>query len=126
MISKNIFEIREAKFSDYVDISRLASSANFRLSPRQIEIYLKDEGTKTTVLSFSDGLAGFATSGSFVSGEITLKNIFISPPLRRQGFAGKMLSENLSYWKEKGALKCLLELRSSNESARKFYTNYAT
>ena len=70
----------------------------------------------------NERLKGFAISGGFVADEITLMHILISPDQRKRGLGRKLLTDNLCFWRGKGAKRCLLEMRMSNNEAKSFYT----
>ena len=56
-----------------------------------------------------------------LDGECDITNIAVHPDFRRQGLAGILLCELLSYLKEKNVTAVMLEVRESNVPARAFY-----
>ena len=113
---------RSASTFDIAGIAKLAGILNFGLSMARLGLSINDESSKVTVLKHEKELIGFAISGDFVCGDFTLMNIAVSSEYRGNGFGKKILIEHLDFWKRKGALRCLLELRVSNKVARAFYT----
>lgn len=63
---------------------------------------------------------GFA-SVSVVFDEAELINIAVMPDEQKKGVATQLWSELLCFFAEKGVRKCFLEVRKSNEKARRFY-----
>lgn len=63
---------------------------------------------------------GFA-SVSVIFDEAELINIAVMPNAQKQGVATRLWAEILQYFDNKGVKKCFLEVRKSNEKARKFY-----
>ena len=113
---------RVAVVDDCKDLVALNAAYDQGLNVTQIRKSIEDDLTNFTLLTLNDRLKGFAISGGFVADEITLMHIFISPDQRKQGLGEKLLTDNLSFWREKGAKRCLLELRMSNKEAKSFYT----
>ena len=65
-----------------------------------------------------DGLVlGFLVVRAVADGEFEILNLAVAPGVRRQGIGRQMLSDVLV--RHKG--ECFLEVRESNESARRFY-----
>lgn len=63
---------------------------------------------------------GFA-SVSVIFDEAELINIAVMTNAQKQGEATRLWVEILSFFEGKGVKKCFLEVRKSNEKARKFY-----
>jgi [ribosomal protein S18]-alanine N-acetyltransferase len=63
---------------------------------------------------------GFALFSQILD-ETTLLNIAVRPPVRRQGLARKLLEHALHELAQRGALRCLLEVRVSNAPAIALY-----
>jgi ribosomal-protein-alanine N-acetyltransferase len=53
--------------------------------------------------------------------EAHLGNLAVHPDLRRQGVAQSLLDDLLAACRERGVVRVTLEVRESNEAARKFY-----
>lgn len=66
-------------------------------------------------------LIGF-TLFSHVIDEATLLNIVVHPQWRRHGFARELLLYGLQQLEERGATRCLLEVRVSNFNAIELYS----
>ena len=113
---------RIAVVDDCKDVAALNVAYDLGLSVTQIRKSIEDDLINFTLLILNDRLKGFAISGGFVADEITLLHIFISPDQRKRGLGEKLLNDNLCFWREKGAKRCLLELRMSNNEAKSFYT----
>ena len=121
-MSRNSGDTRAALADDCKDIAALNLAYDLGLNVSQIRKSIEDDLTNFTLLTLNDRVKGFAISGDFVADEITLMHIFISPGQRKQGLGGKLLADNLCFWREKGAKRCLLELRMFNNEAKSFYT----
>lgn len=63
---------------------------------------------------------GFA-SVSIIFDEAELVNIAVMPHEHRKGVATQLWADVLKLFDEKGVKKCFLEVRQSNEKARRFY-----
>jgi ribosomal-protein-alanine N-acetyltransferase len=57
-------------------------------------------------------------------GEMHLLNIAVHPDVRRQGIGERLLSHALQFASERGAKVVFLEVRRSNEAARRMYTRF--
>ncbi len=69
----------------------------------------------------SDGqLAAFALFNQVLD-ESTLLNVAVDPPFQRRGLAAHLLSFAISALRERGAIRCLLEVRASNLGAIALY-----
>jgi ribosomal-protein-alanine N-acetyltransferase len=64
-------------------------------------------------------VAGFLVSRALVEGEIELLNLAVAPEFRRRGVARKLVESLLA--ESPGVV--YLEVRESNQSARKFYNH---
>ncbi|MDG1986441.1 MAG: GNAT family N-acetyltransferase [Halieaceae bacterium] len=115
-------DTRAAVVDDCKDLATLNLVNDLRLNVTQIRKFIEDDLTHFTLLILNEKLKGFAISGGFVADEITLMHIFISPDQRKRGLGEKLLTDNLYFWRGKGAKRCLLELRMSNNEAKNFYT----
>ncbi len=67
-----------------------------------------------------DRVTGYVGSQS-VLGESDMMNIAVHPDYRRQGIAEKLVNSLVAALKERGNHSLMLEVRVSNESARKLY-----
>ena len=59
-----------------------------------------------------------------VDGEAHILNIAVKPEMRNMGLAKKLLSFSLGFMFEKGVRNAYLEVRTSNESAKKLYDRF--
>ena len=121
-MSRDSVNTRVAVVDDCKDVAALNAAYDLGLNVTQIRKSIEDDLTILTLLTLNDRLKGFAISGGFVGDEITLMHIFISSDQRKRGLGEKLLTDNLCFWREKGAKRCLLELRISNNEAKSFYT----
>ena len=119
---RNSGDTRAAVVDDCKDIAALNSENDLRLNVTQIRRFIENDLTHFTLLILNERLKGFAISGGFVADEITLMHILISSDQRKRGLGRKLLTDNLCFWREKGAKRCLLEMRMSNNEAKSFYT----
>jgi ribosomal-protein-alanine N-acetyltransferase len=53
--------------------------------------------------------------------ELRLMNLAVMPSARRQGLATVLVQRALALGRERGARRAVLEVRSSNEAARRLY-----
>ena len=114
-------DTRTAVVDDCKDIAALYSANDLRLNVTQIRRFIENDLTHFTLSILNERLKGFAISGGFVADEITLMHILISQDQRKRGLGEKLLTDNLCFWRGKGAKRCLLELRMSNKEAKSFY-----
>ena len=119
---RNSGDTRAAVVDDCKDIAALNSENDLRQNVTQIRRFIENDLTHFTLLILNERLKGFAISGGFVADEITLMHILISPDQRKRGLGRKLLTDNLCFWRGKGAKRCLLEMRMSNNEAKSFYT----
>ena len=68
-------------------------------------------------------IAGFLCAW-IVSGELHINNLAVHPIYRRRGVASQLLEEMLRRAKERGAKAGHLEVRASNEAAKRLYQQY--
>ena len=115
-------DIRAAISSDLKDIVTLAKLNNLGLTVTQIRRLLENGLNNFNLLTINDRLVGFAISGDCVVSEVSLMHLLVDSEYRGLGLGAKLVSENLKLWKEKGAGRCLLEVRISNKGAQEFYT----
>ncbi len=115
------FFSRSANVSDIADIANFAKTLDFGISMALLDSSINNVLSKVTVVKHEEELIGFAISGDFVCGNVTLMNIAVAAEHRANGFGSKMLVEHLDFWKRQGAVRCLLELRASNCIAKTFY-----
>ncbi len=72
----------------------------------------------------SDGsIYGFITARP-VAGDVEVLNFAVRPGMRRQGIGARLLNELLAWAKAARAEKIYLEVRASNQTARKFYERH--
>ena len=102
-----IAEIERLCFNDPWSERSIASELNNRLSLWLVAL----EG---------DRVAGYVGSQS-VLGETDMMNIAVHPDYRRQGIAEALVVSLVEALKEKGNHSLMLEVRISNEPARKLY-----
>ncbi len=58
---------------------------------------------------------------SRVLDETTILAMAVAPWARRNGLATGLITEASRYWRKSGQRRCLLEVRESNEAARRLY-----
>ena len=102
-----IAELEKVCFNDPWSESSIASELGNRLS-----LWL--------VAVDRDRVVGYVGSQS-VLGETDMMNIAVAPDYRRQGIAEKLVTELISGLRQKGNHSLMLEVRASNEPARKLY-----
>jgi [ribosomal protein S18]-alanine N-acetyltransferase len=64
-------------------------------------------------------VAGFLVARHVASGEYEILNLAVAPEFRRRGVAGRLLGA----WLDEVSGDVFLEVRESNENARKFYNS---
>lgn len=115
-----VWEIERHSFSSPWTIPQFISELNNDIS----HIYtakVKSAGTST---EFAEGeVVGYAVFWS-VAGEAHFLNITVHPHYRCQGIGGRLLKFSLERSKDTGMKVALLEVRSSNTTAQKFYRRF--
>ena len=91
-------------------------------SEKSIASELENELSLWVVAVDGDTVAGYVGSQS-VLGETDMMNIAVAPDYRRQGIGKKLVTELVAQLKAKGNHSLMLEVRSSNEPAKKLYEN---
>ncbi len=89
-------------------------------SERSIASELDNRLSLWLVAMDSDRLVGYVGSQS-VLGETDMMNIAVHPDYRRRGIAEQLVIQLVEALKEKGNHSLMLEVRVSNEPARKLY-----
>ena len=112
---KTCYEVRTARSSDLTEILQLTSTENFELKCSLIIKSIRNNSMNLTIMKYQKELIGLAMSGTFVGEEVSLMYLLISSYHRDHGFGKMILKENLEFWKRRGAMRCLLELRESNK-----------
>ena len=79
------------------------------------------ETPKTVMLAeIDDELCGYLAT-SRVLDETTILAMAVAPWARRNGLATDLITGAARYWRKLGQQRCLLEVRESNEAARRLY-----
>jgi len=68
-----------------------------------------------------DGVLGGYLLLSFAADEAEIINIAVRTALRRRGVAARLVAEALAFVQTRGASACYLEVRESNDAARRLY-----
>ena len=89
-------------------------------SENSVASELKNELSLWLVALDGTTVAGYVGSQS-VLGESDMMNVAVHPDYRRQGIAEKLVTELVAALKEKGNHCLSLEVRASNEPAKKLY-----
>ena len=89
-------------------------------SENSVASELKNELSLWLVALDGTTVAGYVGSQS-VLGESDMMNVAVHPDYRRQGIAEKLVTELVAALKEKGNHCLSLEVRASNELAKKLY-----
>lgn len=75
------------------------------------------------VVEEQDQVTGFI-AGHGIAGEWEIENIAIAAPVRRKGMGSRLLGEFLHHVRNSGAGMVFLEVRESNQAARKLYKKW--
>ncbi len=84
---------------------------------------LAQEAMTGWAAELNGNISGFVTARC-VGGDIEILNFAVGRHARRQGVGARLLSEVLAWAKGERAEKIYLEVRASNEAARKFYERH--
>lgn len=84
------------------------------------ESLLAAEGTICLVAEDEDEPAGFVLA-RVVADEMEILNLAVAPACRRRGLGRRLVAEVMARGCARGADKCWLEVRASNQSALAFY-----
>ena len=79
-----------------------------------------NQGAFALALEEAEQLSGFILC-SIMFDEATILNVAVHPHFQRQGRAQRLLQLALGQMREQGCKRCLLEVRESNEAARRMY-----
>ena len=116
--------IRHAALRDIpaiLEVQRQAPEAG-RWSEEGYVGFLPAEDTLFLLAEGSDrGRVEAFLLGRLLSDEMEVLNLAVLPALRRQGIGRRLLEEVLTRGRTKGAHRCWLELRASNQCALAFY-----
>jgi len=82
-----------------------------------------DEGGSGTVLHRGDLLVGYLLTRRLPVGVEILK-LGVEPNQRRRGFARRLVQDGLRRWTADGVESVWLEVRESNNAARRLYAGY--
>ena len=113
--------IRKAELSDLPEIAALESEIfSDAWSLKSLEQTWNQKNAEIFVAKTEGKIAGYLIF-YYVLDEGEIARIATDPSLRRQGAAGRMFGELVSFCEERQITRILLEVRESNESARGFY-----
>lgn len=59
-----------------------------------------------------------------IQDEAHLLDLAVDPPYRRRGIGSRLIAATLDYWKRAGVKSAYLEVRESNEGARRLYERF--
>lgn len=116
-----MFSIRRMRREDVADVAKLERKIfNDAWSEKAIQETLEQKQTMTLLAYEDKRLIGYVIL-YFVLEEGEIARIAVEDAYRRQGVASKMLSELEYLCEDNGVNKLLLDVRESNETARRFY-----
>lgn len=119
----NDFSIHSATIKNFAQLQKIEKLC---YSQPWTETMLRAELESAHALHFLGLEAGNLVTGfilsQLIADEIHIHNIAVLPDHRKKGIARIMLHHLLTTAKEKGAVKALLEVRSSNRSAVTLYS----
>ncbi|HEY6306379.1 MAG TPA: ribosomal protein S18-alanine N-acetyltransferase [Candidatus Angelobacter sp.] len=96
-----------------------------RLFTREITNAQARTNARALLVVEQDGqVMGFIV-GRAVAGEWEIENVAISGPARRRGLGSHLLGEFLNLVRARGGSEIFLEVRESNQAARKLYEKWA-
>ena len=112
---------REVKTSDLKDIVRIEKlSFPDPWTPSQLLFEIVHEYSRGIVAEICGKVAGYIF-GMVVGDEGHIGNIAVDPGFRRRGIGKKLLQLMLEDMEQSGVKMVFLEVRKSNEAARKLY-----
>ena len=120
--------VRRATRADIPDLmvleTRAATAAHW--TTKQYEAVFSSEVSSRVVLILEDksGVQGFIV-GRAVGEEWEIENIAVAGPARRIGRGTRLLGEFLDLARGRGAQAVFLEVRESNQAARRLYEKWA-
>ena len=82
-----------------------------------------DSPTRREDLTESTAVAGFLVAHE-IGSEWELENLGVAPEARRQGIAGRLLSEFIAHARHEHGSAIILEVRESNGAARALYIKF--
>lgn len=113
--------IRRASAHDACAIAQLERRAQaYPWSEQQIRSAVEGE---VWVIHRGEALSAWLVLQSVLD-EAEILNIAVDPGLRRQGLAGRLLSEGLRSLRESGVKKVFLEVRAGNAAAQSLYSRF--
>jgi len=118
--------VRQARCADAAALAALdvQVSASPWSEQQFLSACVNDQGRETVLLiDTGPRVQGFVVY-SQVLDEVSIHNIAVDPGLQGKGLGEFLLSTALTRARERGASRCLLELRVSNEVARGLYRKF--
>lgn len=117
-------KIRQAKFSDLLKVTEIEKS-NFT-KPWGITGFISELFKRKTlflVAELNEDIKGYIVTWINLD-EAYIANIAVDPEYQGYGIGGALLNETVDRLKKLGTSKCYLEVRVSNEKARRLYEKF--
>lgn len=116
--------IRPAEAQDISGMLQIQASSPEAAQWQQSAYENVDSAGKKCWVAERDGkLAGFLVA-RVAAGEMEILNLAVAADVRRGGIGTALLQEALSWGASRGAKRVFLEVRASNDAARRFYERH--
>lgn len=117
-------EIRPATFVDIPAMIKIANASAPAAQWDQLHyMHLVSHPDAIVLIASEEHPCGFV-AGNIVGGDCELENIVVSGESQRQGIASALLERFIVDARRKNATRFLLEVRESNDAARKLYLKF--
>ena len=114
--------IRKAQFTDIDSVLEIEQESINSWSYDQFIQELNNEFAVFIVAETNNGIAGYAVAWR-VADEIQINSISVKKNFRKQGIGSKLLAEIIMNGTDRVYSAAILDVRSKNTDAIKFYTN---
>lgn len=107
------------------EITRHSATAAQWSREQYEKLFAPEASARVVLVIEEDGrVMGFIV-GRSADGEWEIENIAITGPARRRGLGSHLLGEFLNLVRDRGGRQVFLEVRESNQAARKLYEKWA-
>jgi ribosomal-protein-alanine N-acetyltransferase len=121
MIEPVLEPMREPDLDEVLAIERACFTTPWSRLNFLFDLHASD--AHCLVARLDERIVGFVI-GWFVLDELHIHNLAVHPEHRRRGLGGKLLRSLLGRARERGIRRAILELRVSNQLARKLYKKH--
>jgi ribosomal-protein-alanine N-acetyltransferase len=106
-----------------IELEKEAPTAAHWSERRYQEIFASSHVPRIALVAESDSISGFLVARAILE-EWEIENVVVTPSARRSGIAGNLISHFLSTARAAGAEAVFLEVRESNQPARRLYEKF--